>query len=78
MIRMVNGTPPTPEAPEDRARRKARAELYKQHRYGGEQSAALALMVADTKDGTYEEHCREWVRMLEAANLFPSHRERLF
>lgn len=78
MIRMVNGTPPTPEAPEDRARRKARAELYKQHRYGCGLEDAWALMMADMKEGTYDAHCREWVRMLKAANLFPSHRERLF
>lgn len=69
MIRLVNGTPLPTENPVDRQRREARAELYKQHRYGCGLEEAWALMMTDMKEGTYDAHCREWVRMLEVAGL---------
>lgn len=69
MIRLVNGTPLPPESPHDRKRREARAELYKQHRYGGPAHEAWALMMDDMARGTYDAHCAEWVNMLKIANL---------
>lgn len=78
MIRLVNGRPYTPESSGDKQRREARAELYKQHRYGGDPNAAWALMMADMSDGTYDKHVAEWVHMLEAAHLSPAWHESQF
>lgn len=71
MIRLVNGNPLPPTCPRMLERRKAQAELYKKHRYGGsDQAAAWELMMDDMARGTYDAHCAEWVNMLKLANLF--------